>query len=44
MPDETFPNQKIVKVILKSISNFNIVDDDLKESDLVKTLNIYKDG
>jgi|TARA_B110001450_G_C17515436_1_gene438251 hypothetical protein len=44
MPDQTFPNQKIVLTILKCIQNFNIVDDDLKESDLVTTLQIYKNG
>ena len=30
--------------ILKCIQNFDITDDELKESDLVKTLQIYKNG
>ena len=44
LPDKTYPNQKIVECILRSIDRLPITDDLLKVSDLENSLSIYKRG
>jgi len=44
MPDETFPNSKIIKCVLGCIDRLPISQDLLAESDLERKLEIYKEG
>jgi hypothetical protein len=44
LPDNTYPNQKIVHIILSCIDRLPVSQDHLKDCDLESSLCIYKDG
>lgn len=44
MPDETYPNAKIGLCILGCIDRLPITQDYLGETDLERTLEVYRDG
>lgn len=41
MPDESFPNHKIVNTILQCVDRLKIDDDTLSETDLENSLSLY---
>lgn len=44
MPDNTYPNQKIILCIMGCVDRLPISQDQLKESDLENSLEIYRNG
>lgn len=44
LPDDTYPNQKIVMTILNCIDRLPITQDHLRDTDIEKILEIYKQG